>query len=405
MSLAAAVRIGRLLADRALWHEDRCTWIGPGPRSVDDSSLSVHHTIGPNLYDGTSGIAWFLGHLYSSSGDERFRRTSLGAIRQSLAGAQRLARELRFALYSGAIGIFFAAAELGRRLDAEDIEREAVVCLRAALSRESPGSSPDLLSGTAGTLAILPILSARFADERLLDFAMELGDCTLQRAQRSEKGLSWRSSRSQRYPNLTGFAHGAAGIGHGLLELFAATGFDRYREGAEGAFEYERAWFDCERENWPDLRSVPAKSRSKSRVEFLTNWCHGAPGIALSRARAWELLRDERYRAEARAALRTTRAVLTSSLESERGDFSLCHGLAGIAEIVHETSHVLDPVDRPRAARAVRAGAKDSEARTRSWHTESPTLFLGLAGVGYLNLRLHDPRAPSLLMLRRQSFL
>ena len=36
--------------------------------------------------------------------------------------------------------------------------------------------------------------------------------------------------------NLTGFGHGAAGIGYAILELFHATGDAKYRRAAEAAF-------------------------------------------------------------------------------------------------------------------------------------------------------------------------
>src|SRR5712692_5554822 len=124
MSLASAVRIGRTLVGRALWHEDRCNWIGPGRKDLRRPSMEVHHALGPDLYRGTAGIAWFLGHLYKSSPQERFRRTALGAIRHSLAAARGLPRNRRLSFYGGTAGIVFAAVELARILDAEYIERE-----------------------------------------------------------------------------------------------------------------------------------------------------------------------------------------------------------------------------------------------------------------------------------------
>ena len=36
---------------------------------------------------------------------------------------------------------------------------------------------------------------------------------------------------------------------------------------------------------------------------------------------------------------------------------------------------------------------------------DTPSLMLGRAGIGYFYLRLHNPSVPSLLLLRRESFL
>jgi hypothetical protein len=59
---------------------------------------------------------------------------------------------------------------------------------------------------------------------------------------------------------------------------------------------------------------------------YAVGWCHGAPGIGLSRLRAFELTGDEQYQREARLALRaTSRALRDSTLTG----FSLCHGILG----------------------------------------------------------------------------
>ena len=63
-------------------------------------------------------------------------------------------------------------------------------------------------------------------------------------------------------------------------------------------------------------------------------WCHGAPGIALSRLRAYEITGDERSKAEALIALQTARAFTELALQTGTMNFCLCHGLAGNAEVL-----------------------------------------------------------------------
>ena len=50
---AAALQIGGRLVDEAVWHDDRCTWLGD---DVGDEGEVVHRSLGPDLYGGTSGI-------------------------------------------------------------------------------------------------------------------------------------------------------------------------------------------------------------------------------------------------------------------------------------------------------------------------------------------------------------
>jgi lantibiotic modifying enzyme len=195
------------------------------------------------------------------------------------------------------------------------------------------------------------------------------------------------------------------------LELFQATGASKYRAAAIEAFEYERSWFDAGAGNWPDFRRVSAGSkRSRRHLTFATQWCHGAPGIAISRLRAYELLGDQVCKAEATIALDTTRGALEQALRSGLGDLSLCHGLAGNAEVLCYGARVLGP--EPAQADALTAAVAQAGMErcatqpetTSSDDTggEPPGLMLGLAGNGYFYLRLIDPAMPSILIPQYQ---
>jgi Lanthionine synthetase C-like protein len=61
-------------------------------------------------------------------------------------------------------------------------------------------------------------------------------------------------------------------------------------------------------------------------ASYTFQWCHGAPGITLSRLRATELLSDLQVSSEAVAALEATRDAAQAELHT--GNYSLCHGLA-----------------------------------------------------------------------------
>jgi lantibiotic modifying enzyme len=142
--------------------------------------------------------------------------------------------------------------------------------------------------------------------------------------------------------HLTGFSHGTAGVAYALLELFQATGDTKYRRGAELAFNYERRWFDASAGNWPDFREEPgARKRGNDPWPCATAWCHGAPGIGLSRLRAYEVLRDATCKDEALIALETTRSWIESALRSGTCSFCLCHGLAGNADLLLQGRLVL----------------------------------------------------------------
>ena len=99
-------------------------------------------------------------------------------------------------------------------------------------------------------------------------------------------------------------SHGAAGIAWALLQLAAATGDRRFREAAEAGLAYERSLYVAERRNWPDLRS--GSEEGDGSPNFLSTWCHGAPGIALARLDGLRHLDDGTVREEIAIALETT---------------------------------------------------------------------------------------------------
>jgi lantibiotic modifying enzyme len=239
-------------------------------------------------------------------------------------------------------------------------------------------------------------------DERLLSAASLLGDDLLAAGQRSDAGLSWPTTSYPTHGNLTGFSHGAAGAGYALASLFARTGDDRARRAAAGAFAYEASLFDPATRNWPDLRA------HAGTASFATFWCHGAPGIALSRLGALQVLGRGPYEAEALAAVETTMDSVSAALPTLSGSFSLCHGLAGNAEVLLAAQAVLSPEDcswRDLAHRVALAGIQRYGSGAEPWPDgtyggTTPNLFLGLAGIGLLYLRLHDPLVPTPLIPR-----
>lgn len=333
-------------------------------------------------------------------------------MRQALARAGDIPPAISLGAYTGRIGIVLSGVYIGRLFVDEGLIEQSLALLEPLeeLAAETPEF--DLLSGRAGAIVVLLILRELTGEPRLLGLAKQFGDDLLQRAEKTSTGYSWASPSFSTSGNLAGFSHGAAGAGFALLELFSATADNRYRVGTEEAFNYERHLFDAEAQNWPDLREHSGAWDEGGRRAFATLWCHGAPGIALSRLRAVELFGDETCRAEAIAALETTHRDVRSTLPTRLGNYSLCHGLAGNAEVLLYAREVLGPTsDRYRelAIEVANDGVRSFGSPGLPWpcgtfEGETAGLFLGLAGIGLFYLRLHNTAIPSVLILRRESF-
>jgi lantibiotic modifying enzyme len=94
-------------------------------------------------------------------------------------------------------------------------------------------------------------------------------------------------------------------------------------------------------------------------------------------------------------------------------NYSLCHGLAGQAEVLRLGSRLLGEAEVDAAGLAGRVAAAGvgqyGEDATR-WPCgtmsggQTPGLMLGLAGIGHFYLRLHSPAVPSILLPRPEEF-
>ena len=234
-------------------------------------------------------------------------------------------------------------------------------------------------------------------DAALVRLARQLGDGLLKSAEYSAGGCSWRSDTFRYQHNLLGFSHGTAGVAYALLELYHATDEAQYLRVAEDALRYERQFFNSDVGNWPDFREESERPRRKGPLSYKIFWCHGAPGIALSRLRAYQITGNEAYSQEAEIALNTTRAAVVASMQSRRADYSLCHGLPGNADVLISRYQVLGlaRTDDIRLARQVAVAIAQFPGLG---DVESPGLMLGLAGAGYFFLRLGNAEVPSVLL-------
>lgn len=397
--LDAAAAIGRRLCRDALWSGERCNWLGDSMEFFDNNWGVVHRALGPDLYGGTSGIAFFLHVLHRLTGERMFLLTAIGAMEHAMSRRQELPPSGRLAFYSGWTGIAYALAEFG------DFDR-AVPLIEDAARDAGDNPGLDVIGGAAGAIPALLTLARSNSAERLLPLATKLGEYLLKSARPSDGGsLSWNTLEGQTQRDPTGFSHGAAGIAWALLELYAVTHQQAWREAAEAGFAYERRWFSTEHENWPDFRKIAA-SAPDGPPSYALAWCHGAPGIGLSRVRGYQLLKSEDLKREAEAAIRTTTRMLGVPTYGLPSDFTLCHGRGGNADLLIYADEALgDATSRSGAEAVGRQGIDYFLRNDLPWPCgvpgggETPNLMIGLAGIGYFYLRLYDPLTVSSVLI------
>jgi len=405
--LETADAIGARLCRDAIWAGDRCNWLGDSMEFAESRWQVAHRSFGPELYNGTAGIGMFMAQLYSLTQDKIVKKTAEGAIRCALAQLNAMSPE-NFGFYSGRTGVAFVLVETATLLRNEQFRSQGLEILRTVPGGNISMQTWDVISGSAGVIPVLLRLQEHFGQDFLLDLALRHGEMLLESANRSEEGWSWKTIQVDGQKDLTGFSHGTAGIAWSLLELHTRFKEERFLQAALGALNYERRWYNREQENWPDFRSLAPETGTPV---YAMAWCHGAPGIGLSRVRVFQILKDKDCRAEAEAATRSTTRALHAAVQTGQGNYSLCHGNLGNAELLISAQEVLDD---EKSMQTVLHLAEEAAAKYRTTRTpwpcgvlnggETPNLMLGLAGIGYFYLRLYDPkRVPSILLVGPQN--
>jgi lantibiotic modifying enzyme len=417
--LPVSMAIGDRLVAEAIWSGDRCNWVGAMPAEVRSGNGAApgltYQALGPNLYGGSSGVALFLAQLSVISGQERYRPAALAAMRHAISRRDDVSPVARLGFYGGWAGMAAAALRTGLLLDSAEFADAGTALLRAAgrivgeAGHEDPASAArrefDIMSGMAGVIPALALGHLCTGDDGMATAAATAGEWLLRSAIQTRAGSSWRSPGLRNQRDLTGFSHGAAGVAVALIEAFRLTGEEAFATGARNAMRYEDRWLDAGQGNWPDFRENPEDRRART---FITLWCHGAPGIALSRLHAYEQLGEPRWLRDATIALGTTEQVTRRLADGANVDFSLCHGLAGNAEPFAEATRILGSgaavadVLRLVADHGLERYARPGLAWPCGTHTEeTQSLMLGLAGIGYFYLRLAAPQVPSVLLPTR----
>ena len=391
--VSAAAALSDRLCASAIWSEDQCNWIGPVEGFDSGSSSSRWTALGPELYGGTSGIAIVLAESYARSADTRVRRCALAAIRHALSASESIPRHTA-GFYTGWSGIAYAAARVGSILN-EDAPRSASRAIARTFSRRTDSVQEyDLMSGLAGGISALLILSELFADPLLRERAVEMGDRLVRRSLRRGAGRSWRAPNESR--ERIGLSHGASGAALALLELYRATQDPRYRTVALEAFRFERSWFRDGERGGRNAGATRGHGR-ESEPSRISTWCHGAPGLALARIRGAEITGEPTLREEGQAALESSRGAVESALQSAPGGFSLCHGLAGNADALLSGANPEDLDLVRRAAHRV-IGEPGVNPRWSAPSASAPGLMLGSAGSVYVALRAGCPDISSVLI-------
>ncbi|GAA3966637.1 type 2 lanthipeptide synthetase LanM family protein [Actinomadura viridis] len=347
-----------------------------------------------DLYNGSAGIALFLAYLNDLDPRPEFERAARRALDHAVATFDRR----RVGAFAGLGGMIYLLTHL-HHLWGE----RPLLDLALELGDELAGEIEqdrylDVFHGVAGLIPVLLGL-ADAADGRGLEQAHRCAEHVLRHARADGDALSWPShDPATVLADLTGFSHGAGGIGWALITLGRRTDRPEYVSAGRRAFVYESRHFDESAQDWYDLRKVAGGPVWRGR-HYANAWCNGASGIGLSRIQSWALLGkdDDTILREATQALTATMRNFPRLMND-----TLCHGRSGNAELFLRFASLKDePAFRLEANVQVQTQWRNlDDARPGPEAGFFPGLMLGMSGFGMHFLRLARPdRVPSVLLL------
>ncbi|MCX5231965.1 type 2 lanthipeptide synthetase LanM family protein [Streptomyces sp. NBC_00233] len=425
--LSAARSVGDQLVSLAYREGPRSNWIGL--ELLDDR----YWRIGPmaaDLADGYTGPALFLAQLAALTGAGHYAeaaRTALTPMPGLLEALHARPEELGAVgsgAFSGLGGIAYALAETARLLDDPEVGAWASGALRLAAAATGVEPEYGVGAGVAGGLvALTAVRGSRTDADAGASTSTGAGtgggpgvDPEIARAARACADrlvvAVHAAATDPADAELTslgrGFTEGAAGMGWALLRFAEAEA--TAGAGRRAAERYRLAGLSAIRAavglDAPDAGtgpggghrgvSAPTPGAGLPGTARASAWCRGDAGIALAVLDAPGALADPHLAAWARG---------TAGRLGQNGaapDDSLCHGEAGLCELL---GHTALPEARPhwlRRAGALLASVEENEARSGAPDgVPHPGLLTGLAGIGHGLLRAGFPeRIPSLLLLR-----
>jgi type 2 lantibiotic biosynthesis protein LanM len=394
--IAEADRIAADLTRHAIRRGPGAAWVGFD--WLGDSEVSQLACLGPDLYNGASGIALFLAAHAKVTGRASSAELALAAIahvRRQLKGANaaRLARSLGIGGATGLGSLVYAFSVIARCLDDDALRADAHAA--TALFTDdliAADKRLDVIGGSAGAILGLLRLYRDHGSGDVLSRAAKCGEHLLAQNRVGAEGRrSWRGQGIGPQP-INGMSHGAAGFACALASLAQATGREEFARAACECIGFENASYDAVRHNWPDLRAVAKPWPSQ--------WCHGAPGIGLARI------------ATARRGSLDAKPLLSDVANATEGAEhawpqpidTLCCGTLGAIEFWREAGRALNRADLCDTAARRLAAVIDTAAEAGDYRWGAGMrqfnlgLFRGLAGVGYTCLRQADHSLPNVLI-------
>ena len=403
-------------------------WINSHKRTSESGTVWSHNSAKPDivshsLYNGTAGTLIYYLELYAATGESDYLEIAVSAADDLIQYVDKK-ETAACAMYTGWPGYVFALGEVARASHETRFSDAAALALnKLKASSTSLGCGIgwvekmpfteihghtgnreiyDASVGAAGAGFVMLYAANIGLHDQALAWATAVGDRLLEVAYQTPGGLNWALMSDMPFKwTPSNFAHGAAGVGAFLAQLFNATSDPKYLEAAQKAADH---LIDISKPVGDGLL-IPHFTESAGADRYYLGACHGPAGTSrLFHQLAW-MTNEKKYQDWNDSALK---GLLAMGAPEERSagywnNYGQCCGDAGVGDYALQLFHTSQKQTylelAKRVAKSLEAKATEhgtsrcwdhAEHRERPEFLQSQTGYMqGAAGIGSFLLHLH----------------
>ncbi|EOO58623.1 type 2 lantibiotic biosynthesis protein LanM [Bacillus cereus VD196] len=363
-------------------------WLQSSAKTENTKILKV---MDDTLYDGITGMAVMYLLLWRVTKDYKYLRIAEDMMEDMMCRFQSNQLHLpshSIGAFSGISSILYASLSFYFYTQNEKYILFSYAMIEDISNLLQLDRHYDIIGGVAGLLLVLIKFYEITRDQDILEVAKSCGNFLINQAIHiNNNEVGWKGI-SQKL--LTGFSHGNAGIIFALQRLYTYNKDEEIVNIIRKALSFENN--NKVNTFWIDLR------KSNKQIDAMT-WCHGSPGILLSRL---ELQKSIHVSFSQQIQLDITFALSNILQHGFHNDNSLCHGRIGnILILLQYARRVHDKKLQKASQNLICEIVK--EMRFESENPLNPRenigIMTGLAGVVYALLYVCDDTLPNIMTL------
>ncbi len=367
------------------------TWLGSEDLGL---GFNMFTNVGGNIYTGLSGIALFYNYLWIVTKKYKYKevvKEIITSLLETIPREESLknSEKLKTGAFNGLGGIAYTLYYIDESNETDLYTNDILSVLDILECNVKNVGTQDIINNV-GNLGIVISLYEKTKITSIKSKSLTICEKIYEKLDETKVRIDHKPGITWSEKGYVGYAHGNAGIIAQLYRWYSIIRNESVLKLIDEALLYERSMYSEKEGNW---------YRAADEQHFTCGWCHGAPGILLSKVQLKKLgHNDDKINEEIMIAINK---ILVDGLNN---DISLCHGDMGNMVILKEAAlHLNDKklYDQTVATIEEILGFILELIKTEKFKgNEYNGFMIGLSGIAYEILRIgRENQIPNILGL------